>query len=297
MTRRDFLKLALGAAAWAVVKPVVGPTLAAAPTTSLFEKADRALPYVALTLDDMWDYGMLAEFEAFLAERPHIRVTFFPVGRAVMAATAVDPDIWKRLARQGHEIGYHTHDHRRPDQVSDEEYALDWQYWRYAVQQALGYMPLVRFGRPPFGILSGSFYRLCAEQGLMIAMWSRSWPRRLPEDHPALTGIKQGDVVLLHGNNFDLENLQAALPVVAAEGWTAVTLTHLHALHHNQPFGQRRSRLRRARRRQLYSLPRLGRGAKRPFAPSKIKNAPPPLTKNCLPCRQTPFPPTERHNE
>jgi peptidoglycan/xylan/chitin deacetylase (PgdA/CDA1 family) len=232
VTRRDFLKMSLGVAAWAALRPVA-EAASAAPATSLFQKCNRGLPYVALSLDDMWDYGMLAVFEALLAEQPQIRVTFFPVGKAILAATAADAGIWLRLVQQGHEIGYHTFDHRRPDEVSDEEYALYFQYWQYALRQALGYLPPVRFGRPPFGILSPSFYRLCAAQQMIIAMWCRSWPRRLLEDHPAITGLAPGDIVLLHGNNYDYDNLQQGITLVGERSWTAVTLSQLYTIHHN----------------------------------------------------------------
>jgi peptidoglycan-N-acetylglucosamine deacetylase len=235
VTRRDFLKLALGTAGWALLQPTASPAAAAA--TSLFDKSGCGQPCVALTLDDMWDYSMLAAFEELLAAHPQVRITFFPVGKAILAATAADPNIWKRLARQGHEIGYHTFDHRRPNEVSAAEYLLDYQYWQYALRQALGYLPPVRFGRPPYGILSDSFYRLCAAQQLVIAMWCRSWPRRLPAEHPAVTGLAQGDIVLLHGNNYDFDNLERALALLAERSWTAVSLTQLHALHHNQPLG------------------------------------------------------------
>jgi peptidoglycan/xylan/chitin deacetylase (PgdA/CDA1 family) len=95
--------------------PTPGPSLApgtCAPAPSDLEPAvvvshgDRHAKVVALTFDDGYNAGNVAQIRAFLT-RQRVNATFFPTARAVELA----PTTWLRVAQAGFPIGNHTFHH------------------------------------------------------------------------------------------------------------------------------------------------------------------------------------------
>jgi peptidoglycan/xylan/chitin deacetylase (PgdA/CDA1 family) len=109
----------------------------------------RSMPNLSLTFDDCYRGKTLQNLERLLAANASVKVTFFPVGQALINTTLDDPELWKRLLSQGHEIGYHGFDHRRPSALSDAHFLVDFERWLNAARQALGQEPAVRFARAP----------------------------------------------------------------------------------------------------------------------------------------------------
>ena len=165
---------------------------------------------------------MLQDLEQLLAARPAMRVTFFPVGKALLNIAAHDPDLWPRLYQAGHENGYHTFDHFLPSSLSTKELLADFDYWLETAARVIGAAPRVRFARPPYSDRSRSFLELCVERRLVMAMWSADWSSAwegdLERGRREMGRVRNGDVVLLHIRTMDLANTQAALllPQVAA---------------------------------------------------------------------------------
>jgi peptidoglycan/xylan/chitin deacetylase (PgdA/CDA1 family) len=137
---------------------------------------------------------VLAEYEA--------RATFFLVGEQVVKR----PALARLIANQGHGIGLHGYQHRPHPLRSRKEVAGDFERGLAAIQDATGIDP--RLHRPPFGIYSAASLRIARERGLQPLLWSKwgkDWrkvttPQQITQR--VVTGLKAGDVVLLHDADY-----------------------------------------------------------------------------------------------
>ena len=125
--------------------------------------------------------------------------TFFLVGRYVSAR----PELVRRIARAGHELGNHTYDHVDAAHERDEDVLRD-QLARTseAIEAAAGTAP--RLVRPPYGKDVCRVARLGADAGLEpTVLWSvQAWDWDVtPAEEIAghvLRGVHPGAIVLLH---------------------------------------------------------------------------------------------------
>ena len=130
---------------------------------------------VSLTYDDLWsEYYTLRIAKAY--QRRGIRVTLFPIGRAVLSNVErphiYHEDLYPRMREMGHEIGCHLYTHRDIREFSlrqlvDEEMepAL------HALRRALGedFRPVGI--RPPYGVITDALRELAALYGIPLVMW------------------------------------------------------------------------------------------------------------------------------
>ena len=130
---------------------------------------------VSLTYDDLWsEYYTLRIAKAY--HRRGIRVTLFPIGRAVLSNNdrphKNHEDLYARLREMGHEIGCHLFTHRNIRQFSlrqlineEMEPAL------HEIRRALG-EDFVPVGiRPPYGVVTDALRELAALYGIPLVLW------------------------------------------------------------------------------------------------------------------------------
>ncbi len=113
-----------------------------------------------LTFDD--GPSQVTEEVLDILKRENIRAAFFVVGEEALAR----PEIIKRMAREGHEIGLHAHRHGIP--------LWPWQRWAdlshaYKTLDALNIAP--RFYRAPHGIYDAAAIVFCMTHGMTILHW------------------------------------------------------------------------------------------------------------------------------
>jgi peptidoglycan/xylan/chitin deacetylase (PgdA/CDA1 family) len=196
---------------------------------------DRRL--VALTFDDgpsEWTPAVLD-----LLERHRMGATFFVVGRYVDAR----PELVRRMASAGHELGNHTYDHVDAAHERDEEVLRD-QLARTSSSIAAATGTPARLVRPPYGKDVCRVARLGAEAGLEpTILWSvQAWDwDETPAEEIAghvLRGVHPGAIVVLHDGvppNEDRSRgptvlaLETILPALEADGYEAVTVSALLA--------------------------------------------------------------------
>lgn len=227
LSRRDFLKLS-GLALAALALDRLRPATSAAEARAVLYRGSEHHPTVALTYDDGYLVKKLQELEEILAGYPEVRVTLFPVGEALLSNESKDPGIWKRYSENGHEIGYHSFDHSNRAVFSTRSALEDFDQWLEALRAVLGIEPLVRFARPPFGIVSQAFQEMCAARGLVATMWSTGWGGATETVMKTVYKVQNGDIVLLHTRSDDMETTRQALPYLAERGIRAVTLSELY---------------------------------------------------------------------
>lgn len=227
-SRRDFLKLGSLSLLSTVLLPF-GPVAKIYQEQPVIYRISERYKRIALTFDDCYLVSMLHKLEAILEQNPEVRITFFPVGEALLNTQIKDPGIWKRFYEKGHEIGYHSFDHTDLEMVSPEGVVVDYDRWLDALRTVLGLEPLVRFARPPFGIISRPFLYMCAQRGLVPTLWSTGWggPTESIIKY-TVPKVQPGDIVLLHTRIEDVDTTNKALPELAKRGIQPVTLSRMY---------------------------------------------------------------------
>lgn len=206
---------------------------------------DTLRPVVALTFDDGPDPAHTPGILDVLA-RHGAHATFF-----VLSEAAVEhPAIVRRIVAEGHELGLHSHDHRRRlAQVPCAESMRVVAESRADVERIAG-RPVHLF-RPPYGSHTVRQRRGWARQGLRVVLWSSSvedWYHGEQEEmeQRAFASLHPGAIVLMHDTRADPELaadpadlprhdraavLDAFLSRIAADGYTTRTAGELIAEH------------------------------------------------------------------
>jgi peptidoglycan-N-acetylglucosamine deacetylase len=207
------------------------PSLASA---YVIERRLESRDRVALTFDDgPHDDGTPAVLD--ILGRHGASATFFLVGEQV----ARRPALAREIVAAGHEVAVHGYRHtlllRRPVR----ELADDLDRAVAVVAEATGKTPALY--RPPYGVFSSGALAHVRERGwrpLLWSSWGRDWERRATAQsiaRRAVTGLRPGDVVLLHDSDAyssdgSWRRTAAALPFVleaiAALGVPVTSVTH-----------------------------------------------------------------------
>lgn len=166
-----------------------------------------------------------------------VKATFFVTGRHVQKY----PEIAKRIAVEGHDIGNHTYSHR--ELVPATRQAVVWQVRQAArvIEEVTGRK--TRLMRPPRGIYSNAVRQLLVEEGYQIVLWTVSgidWrgvsAKRIARR--VLRYAQPGGIILLHDGGALLRregasrrNTVEALPLIInglrERGYRIVTMSHM----------------------------------------------------------------------
>jgi peptidoglycan/xylan/chitin deacetylase (PgdA/CDA1 family) len=197
------------------------------PIQQRIEHCQTSSRQVWLTFDDG---GSAQQVDRILAvlRRDHVQAIFFPIG----AWAEGNPGLIRRIAREGHLIGDHTHDHVDLAKTGDQE--ATWQI-EHGLTHAAGSVPLLR---PPFGAgaYTARLHSLATSVGLQLCTWTvdtRDWTgasaktiiRRVRHGDAITPPVRAGGVVIMHMNG---DHTGRALPGVIAA--VRARGLHLHAL-------------------------------------------------------------------
>jgi peptidoglycan/xylan/chitin deacetylase (PgdA/CDA1 family) len=154
--------------------------------------------------------------------------TFFVIGKRADA----HPDLCARMAREGHEIGNHTYNHRylplqRTKRVEAELVATD-----AAIERATGIVPTL--ARPPWGGRSPANVRAFDRLDKRVVLWdvnSLDWKDLPPEvvAERVVERARPGSIILMHDGGRDHTGTIAAVrmlvPELRARGFEMVTVS------------------------------------------------------------------------
>lgn len=151
---------------------------------------------VYLTFDDGPDEHWTPRILDLLAQR-NVLATFFVVGRFALE----QPELVRRIAAQGHEVGNHSWSHRHPWTLSPEAARLEVRDGAAAIADLIGQEPI--FFRPPHGRLRRSMLEEMERGGQALVLWDRSavdWGPlgRASGISRRLKAVQGGDIVLMH---------------------------------------------------------------------------------------------------
>jgi peptidoglycan-N-acetylglucosamine deacetylase len=215
-----------GALALAVAIPHAGPALApivpAVGTRLPVVLREEGVEGVALTFDDgPHPQGTPAVLE-ILREAGDQKATFFLAGEQVEQR----PLLAAEIVAAGHRVELHCHRHRNQLRLTPRSLLDDAERGRAAIEDATG--QAIADYRPPYGIFSGAGLRAIRSRGWRPVLWSkwgRDWMRSATAEsitRKATTGIRPGDIVLLHDADFysarnSWERTASALPRILDE--------------------------------------------------------------------------------
>lgn len=194
-----------------------------------FSHGEREGRRIALSFDDGPHPSFTPKILSLL-EKYGIKATFFMIGCNV----ANYPEVAKRVAAAGHEIGNHTYTHPHMKQLSLEELLGEVRRTEDVLRENGIEKP--RLFRPPEGFRSGEQVRILEEEGYQTIIWSldtKDWAGKAVADivSVVLNDVQGGDVLLFHDytsrNNTTITALEQLIPRLLEDGYEFVTVSEL----------------------------------------------------------------------
>lgn len=201
---------------------------------SVLHSVKTKLPIIALTFDDGPHAIHTAKLLDILKEE-HIPVTFFVVGRNAQS----NPELVRRMALEGHEVGNHTWSHPALPSTSTGSVDLELNKTSDIIQQLTGARPQTM--RPPYGALNQRVKKqILDKHGMHIILWSvdpKDWqkPNVNTIRQRMVAGASPGGIIL--GHDIHAGTIKAIPYVIRdlkALGYQFVTVTELLAVNSSQ---------------------------------------------------------------
>ena len=186
-------------------------------------------PMVALTFDD----GPAAPTEQILdiLELYDARATFFIIGRRLSSESRRETLL--RTFEAGHEIANHTYMHQILPQVPyDDDIIADIRSASMAIEAITG-APAARLLRPPAGSVDARVFRIAAQMGYAVIMWSDDpldWFYQDPDRiyHSIMSTVRDGSIVVLHDTHVaTAQAMGRVVPGLIERGFDLVTVSEL----------------------------------------------------------------------
>ena len=186
-------------------------------------------PEIAMTFDDGPHATLTPKLLDLLAER-HIKVTFFVLGECIEQ----NPEVLRRAAREGHEIGSHSWSHPQLNKMSDEAVRSQLRRTDDLIKSVTGKRPTLF--RPPYGALTPRQRKWIHDEfGYEIIMWDvdpYDWkePGPVTVCNRILKETRPGSIVLSHDiHRGTVEAMPSTLEQLAAKHFKFVTVSELIA--------------------------------------------------------------------
>lgn len=202
----------------------------------VFSHMQTTQKVVALTFDD-GPYPPYTGQMLDVLKEYHIPATFFVVGQNVEKY----PELVKRIAEEGHEVGNHTYHHIDLLKADRKVIADEIDRTSQAIFTASGIRPHLM--RPPHGFRDPVIMEMMAERGLKVVEWSvmsRDWlnPGVDAIVDRTVSKVKNGSIILLHdgdgiaSQNSRAETIEATrriIQILSNQGYKFVTVDEILA--------------------------------------------------------------------
>lgn len=201
---------------------------------NVFKHGRRSEKKISLTFDDGPHPKYTAEILGALKSHG-VKATFFLVGTKARE----HPDLAKRIAEEGHEIGAHSFWHRRMLLLSRGEVESEIDFAFEVISEITGQK--IELFRPPFGVYGYLLPKILKEKGAKLILWdvnSRDWKTKDSNSisTKVIKRVKGGSILLFHDGKFSDEDvdyshtvraLEQITPVLKDRGFSLVTISQL----------------------------------------------------------------------
>lgn len=183
------------------------------------------VPLMSLTINVDWGQEVLPEMLEVLQEK-ETKVTFFVTGRWAKQY----PEMVKRFAADGHEVGNHGMKHAHPRSLSDWDLAQLIVENEKLLQEIIGECP--RLFAPPYGEVDERVAVTAAQLGYRTIMWTIDtidWQNPSVETtvRRVLDRAQNGGIVLMHPKPNTVRALPRIIDGLRRQGYALVTVTEL----------------------------------------------------------------------
>lgn len=183
--------------------------------------ADTKDKGVVLTFDLGYEKGYTKTILDIL-QKHNAKAIFFVTGPWLKE----NPDLAKRMVKEGHLIGNHTWSHPSLPEIGKSEIQANIKKLEDAIVETTGQKRSSKYLRPPMGEYSEQTLQCTNELGYKTVLWSIALKDWLPMGGPdkAITGVisnlHNGAIILLHGVSQDVtEGLDQILSQITAKGY------------------------------------------------------------------------------
>ncbi len=210
-----------------------GPLVRVARVVEKLEPAPRSSGerLIALTFDD-GPYPIYTPMLLDELERLHVRATFFLIGRDA----GWWPQIARRIAVDGNEIGDHTQTHPDLDHETPTQVRRELVEGRNTLLRITGDRSAAALFRPPHGRYTAATLRVAQALGMKTIFWSddpgdwRELTAREIETHVAAHATEP-EILLLHsGKRTTVKALEKIVPAFRRAGYRFVTVGEMLSL-------------------------------------------------------------------
>jgi peptidoglycan/xylan/chitin deacetylase (PgdA/CDA1 family) len=192
-------------------------------------------PEIAMTFDDGPHATLTPKLLDLLAAR-HIKVTFFVLGECVEQ----NPEVLRRAAREGHEIGNHSWSHPQLSKLSDDAVRSQLRRTDDAIKAITGKRPTLF--RPPYGAITARQKKWIHDEfGYQIIMWDvdpLDWkdPGPTTVANRIVKETRPGSIVLSHDiHKGTIEAMPSAIEQLENKHFKFVTVSELIGLATPEP--------------------------------------------------------------
>lgn len=202
---------------------------------SVFARADRLVPIyrvetsekkVAISFDAAWGSDITPKLLEIL-KKHNIKTTFFLVEFWMDKY----PEMTRRVAKEGHEIGNHSATHPNMGSLSKQEIIKEITVTHNKIKELTGQNATLF--RPPFGDYSNTLITTCNELGYHVIQWdvdSLDWKDLSASAiyDRVINQIKPGSIVLFHNNGkHTAEALEPIINEIHKQGYKIVPISEL----------------------------------------------------------------------
>lgn len=164
---------------------------------------------VAISFDAAWGADKTEKIMSICKEY-NVNATFFLVGFWVEDY----PEIAKKIAENGFEIGTHSNTHPNMAKISAEKQKLELETSLNIIKKNTGVD--AKLFRPPFGAYNDSLISTAESLGLTTIQWdvdSLDWKglSAMEITNRVLNGVRNGSIILCHNNS---DHILDALPIM-----------------------------------------------------------------------------------
>lgn len=181
---------------------------------------------VALSFDGTWGADYTEKLLEILRKN-NVRTTFFFAGYWLEKY----PELVKKIAREGHEIGNHSYTHPHMNSLAPSEIRNEIIETHELIKALTGQES--RLFRPPFGEYSNKVIEVAKECGYYTIQWSidsLDWQNLTAAEmiDRVMSKIHNGAIILFHNNGLHTaEAIESLIPQLRSQGYRIVPISEL----------------------------------------------------------------------